>query len=83
MVAGEYLEKSALEPPPPRSKNYWRTAQAWLPRKVPRTHEEVVALREESLSMKTQVASKSHLVSGNVDPIMQQHGVDVYLSNID
>lgn len=74
MVADEYHEKSALEPPPPRSRNYWRTAQAWLPRKVPETRQDVVALRQRSQGMKTGIVSKSHLVSINVDAVVIAFG---------
>ena len=58
----EYQKKSILEPPPPLSRNYWRTAQAWLPRKVPKTRQDVVALRQKTQDMKTGAVSKSHLV---------------------
>lgn len=58
----EYQKKSILEPPPPLSRNYWRTAQAWLPRKVPKTRQDVVALRQKTPDMKTGAVSKSHLV---------------------
>ena len=66
MADKEYQEQSILEPPPPRSRNYWRTAQAWLPRKVPEARQDVIALRKKSQDMKTGTVSKSHLVSDTV-----------------
>jgi len=66
LAAKENHNQSILEPPPPRSRNYWRTAQAWLPRKVPEARQDVIALRQKSQDMQCRAVSKLHLVSENV-----------------
>jgi hypothetical protein len=54
-----------LAPPPPRGKNYWKQAQAWLPRKIPGTKSAAYSMRKTAYQLKPWKVDKKWLDENN------------------
>ena len=56
-------ERLVLAPPPPRGRNYWKQAQAWLPRNIPGSKSAAYSLRKAANQLKPWKVDRKWLVS--------------------